>query len=359
MPTVSKLPSGRWRVQIRRQGRSLSKTFRLKADADRWALRQETRIENGESPPSSGGVHHTLGDLIDLHLTDMAEVGKASQRSKDMTLQRLKKDIGSWRIARMTREDILEFGRRRAKEGAGPATLAIDLSFINTVFGHAAAVYGYAVPTEQLRLGRSALYRLGLVGRSEERDRRPTEDELNRILAYFRLLPRLTLPMGRIVRFAVGTAMRQSEITRVLVDDFDKNAPSLLIRQRKHPREKSTNDQIIPLVADAGFDTVALIEKQLEFVSPRGCIFPYNSRSVGTAFRRACMELHIEDLTFHDLRHEGISRLFEADWDIPQVAAVSGHRDWKMLQRYTHLRPSFIASRAGRLRTANTLPPRS
>lgn len=45
-----------------------------------------------------------------------------------------------------------------------------------------------------------------------------------------------------------------------------------------------------------------------------------------------------------DPRHESISRLFEADWDIPQVAAVSGHRDWKMLQRYTHLRPGYIAS---------------
>lgn len=358
MPSVSKLPSGRWRVQIRRRGRSTSKTFRLKSDAERWALRQETRIEYGETPTTSSIPHHTLGDLIDLHLNDMAEVGKASQRSKDMTLQRLKRDIGSWRVSGITREDVLEFGRTRAKQGAGPATLAIDLSFINTVFGHAAAVYGYSVPTEQLRLGRGALYRLGLVGRSEERDRRPTEDELKRILAYFKMLPRLTLPIGRVVRFAIATAMRQSEITRVLVEDFDEKQPALLIRQRKHPREKATNDQAIPLVADTGFDAVALIREQIDYVSPRGCLFPYNPRSVGTAFRRACCELQIEDLTFHDLRHEGISRLFEADWDIPQVATVSGHRDWKMLQRYTHLRPSFIASRAGRLRAANALSTR-
>jgi integrase len=64
-----------------------------------------------------------------------------------------------------------------------------------------------------------------------------------------------------------------------------------------------------------------------------GRIFPYNGRSVGTAFRRQCRELKIEDLHFHDLRHEGTSRLFEAGFSIEQVALVTGHKDWKMLRR--------------------------
>jgi integrase len=46
----------------------------------------------------------------------------------------------------------------------------------------------------------------------------------------------------------------------------------------------------------------------------------------------------IEDLHFHDLRHEGVSRLFEMGRTIPQVASVSGHRSWQSLQRYSHLR---------------------
>jgi integrase len=351
MPTISKLPSGRWRAQIRHRGQSRSKTFRLKTEAETWSNRQERLYGKDDTaadlPPEAT---QTLADLIDLHINDMIEVGKPPQRSKDTTLQRLKRELGAVRLPHLTRERFVTYGRGRAKDGAGPCTLAIDFSFISTVFSHAAAVYGVSVPTEQLRLGRGALYRLGLIGKSEERDRRPTEDELERILAYFKYLPRQVLPMGRIIRFAIATAMRQSEITRILVDDFDEVVPSQLIRQRKHPRQKATNDQEIPLVADTGFDAVALIKEQLEFVSPLGSIFPYNSKSIGHAFRRACKELDIDDLTFHDLRHEGISRLFEADWDIAQVATVSGHRDWKMLQRYTHLRPSFIISRAGRVR---------
>lgn len=351
MPSYTKLPSGRWRIQIRRNRKSVSRTFRLRAEAERWAIEQDARLYRGEVASSrDADGKGRLADLIDLHLTDMAAVGKPAQRSKEATLLRLKTEVGSIKLAHLTRERIIEFGRERARQGAGPATLAVDLSFISTVLQHGAAVYGYQVPSEQLRLGRAALLRLGLVGKAVERDRRPTEDELSRILLYFKMLGRWVIPMERVIKFAVASAMRQEEITRILVEDFDQAGPTVLIRQRKHPREKATNNQKVPLVADTGFDAVALINDQMQGVSPLGRIFPYNSRSIGAAFRRACIQLQISDLHFHDLRHEGISRLFEADWDIPQVAAVSGHKDWKMLQRYTHLRPSYIASRAGRLR---------
>lgn len=354
MARIIKLPSGNWHVQIRHNGKSVSKTFRLRSHAHRWATEQHDRINHGASPsPRSDAARDTIADLIKIHMDDMAEVGKPAKRSKEATLLRLKedRDVGHLRPSQLTRERVIDFGRRRAKEGAGPATLAIDLSFIGTVLEHAAAVHGYTVPTEPLRLGRLALLRLGLVGKSTERERRPTEDELKRLLAYFRFRPRQVIPMNRIIQFAVANLMRQDEITRILCDDFDPSAPSVLIRQRKHPREKASNDQVVPLITDAGYDAVALIKEQMEQVSPLGAIFPYCPRSIGHAFHRACLELQIEDLHFHDLRHEGISRLFEADWDIPQVAAVSGHRDWKMLQRYTHLRPSYITNLAKRRAT--------
>ncbi len=66
-------------------------------------------------------------------------------------------------------------------------------------------------------------------------------------------------------------------------------------------------------------------------------IFPYNARSVPDSFTRACPMLGIEYLHFHDLRHEGVSRLFEMDWDIPRASSVSGYRDWSSLRRYMHL----------------------
>ena len=78
------------------------------------------------------------------------------------------------------------------------------------------------------------------------------------------------------------------------------------------------------------------IIKSMPRVEPQ--IFPYSTSAISAAFIRACRFLEIEDLRFHDLRHEGISRLFELGKTIPQAAAVSGHRSWTSLKRYTHIR---------------------
>ena len=84
-------------------------------------------------------------------------------------------------------------------------------------------------------------------------------------------------------------------------------------------------------------EAVEIIES-MPRVAPE--IFPYSTDAISAGFTRACQQLEINDLRFHDLRHEGVSRLFELGKTIPQVAAVSGHRSWSSLQRYTHLRQS-------------------
>jgi hypothetical protein len=77
----------------------------------------------------------------------------------------LKAELGSVKLPSLNRERLIEFGRKRAKQGAGPATLAIDLSFIRTIITHAAAVHG-EVSAEEARLARVALsHRRAVIGR--------------------------------------------------------------------------------------------------------------------------------------------------------------------------------------------------
>ncbi len=59
-------------------------------------------------------------------------------------------------------------------------------------------------------------------------------------------------------------------------------------------------------------------------------------------FTRAVNDCDIDDLHFHDLRHDGASRLFEAGYEVQQVALVTGHRDWNMLRRYTQIKPESL-----------------
>ena len=163
--------------------------------------------------------------MIDLHLADLLELRRGIGRSKEHTLFRLREDIGKTKIDHITREFLVDFAKRRAKSGAGPFTIGIDISFLGTVMEHAAAVHGIKVPTDQLRLGRIALHRLGLVAKSAERDRRPTDEELAQIIKTAADNPRQIIPLSRIIQFAVATALRQDEISRILWENLIRREP--------------------------------------------------------------------------------------------------------------------------------------
>ena len=344
MATIKKRDSGRWQAQVRRKGHALSETFALRADAEAWARRIEGEIDNGKTPTAKNvaGVK-TFAALIDLHIADMKEVGKQIGRSKLFSLDLLRDRLGEVRLDRLDRARIIEFGRARAAEGAGPVTLGIDVGYISTMLAHGAAIHGLPVSTEQASLARIALGRLGLIGKGKERDRRPTEEEISALINYFADGKKSAIPMGRFICFAIATAMRLDELCRVEWKDLTPRVRTLLIRDRKDPKQKMGNDQTIPLLSATGYDAWALLQEQRQSTDGnKARIFPYNSRSAGTAFHRACVALKIEDLHFHDLRHEATSRLFEAGFEIQQVALVTGHKDWKMLRRYTHLKPHHL-----------------
>ncbi len=343
MASIYKTKDGSWRVQVRRKGKYVSRVFKLKTHASAWAIEIERLIDLGGDPSAFKlRGSHTIADLIGLHISDLLEVGKPLRRSKCAVLEALTRDLGTVRFSDLDRPTLIEYGKKRAKQGAGPVTLSMDLSYLNTVFIHAAAIHGIAVNTDSIQLARVALTRLGLVGRSNERDRRPTIDEINDLLNYFNNKTNMIIPMGRIIRFAIATAMRQAEICKILWKDVDFQKRIVVVRDRKDPRRKDGNHQKVPLLNLTGFDAWQHLLEQKILTGGNGRVFPYYHRSVGAAFRRACKGLGIEDLRFHDLRHEATSRLFEAGLSIPQVALVTGHKDWKMLRRYTNLKPEDL-----------------
>jgi integrase len=80
-----------------------------------------------------------------------------------------------------------------------------------------------------------------------------------------------------------------------------------------------------------------------------GFIFKVKAGSVSQAFKRSCAKLKIEDLRFHDLRHEATTRLFELGLNVIEVGSITGHRDLKMLNRYTHLKASKLGNKLRQL----------
>ena len=139
------------------------------------------------------------------------------------------------------------------------------------------------------------------------------------------------VPMQKVIAFAVFSTRRLEEITRLRQSDLDEAGSRILVRDMKNPGEKLGNDVWCDLPVEA-------LHVAQSMPLDRDEIFPYTTDAIGMGFTRACQLLGILDLHFHDLRHDGVSRLFEIGRNVPQVAAVSGHRSWSSLKRYTHLR---------------------
>lgn len=336
MPTFSQLPSGRWRVQVRRGGAYKAATFDRKREAEDWARITETQAKMvavmGYAPPPSAA---TVSDLIDRYLELHA---KSPGKTKAATLAMLKVDaIGSVRLAALSALSFRDFVDRRAKAGAGGVTIASDLSTISAVLKWGRHARRLDLPVDLPIDARRDLPYRGLRTRSVERAREPTDAELARLYAHWEGNTRQRIDMPTICRFALATAMRLGEICRIQIEDVNVIARTVVIRDRKDPNQKQGNDQTVPLLPDAW----AIVEPLLKHGSS-GSIFQVRAESVSTAFTRACQSLGIEDLHFHDLRHRATADLFCMGLDIPRVALLTGHKTWAQLKRYTDIKPADV-----------------
>ena len=323
-------------VLIKRDGRIAyreTRTFERKAAASAWIDKTEEALLNPRALDEVRQDDPPLRSVIERY---MAESKKAMGRTKKQVLNTLKDEheIADMLCSAISSADITslatDLGRTRQ-----PATVANYLSHLGAVFAIARAAWRYPLDPAVMKDGHLVAKKLGLTGKGKERDRRPTLAELNIILTHYQAREREVemLPMTKIVPFAIFSTRRQEEIVSIRWSDLDEEHSRVLIRDMKNPTEKAGNNVWVDIPPEA---------MQIIRVMPRidDRIFPYTTDAVSASFTRACQFLGIEDLHFHDLRHDGISRLFELGNNIPHVATVSGHRSWQSLKRYTHIRQS-------------------
>jgi integrase len=331
-----------WRAQIRRKGhKSMSETFPTKAQAAAWARGIEAEMDARRFKDVRGLANLTLKALITRY---REEIGAEHPFGKNKTavLNMWEREHGDTAVADITDEYLTRFVRDRRKGGAGGVTIGIDLTYLAGIFKIAKELWKLPVSLDPIASARSNMAHLKISTRSEERQRRPTEKEIADLCDY--LDQHSTLPMRDLIHFAIESAMRIEEITMLRWVDLNEADRTIMIRDRKHPRQKKGNDQEVPLLGK----TFEIVQRQPkpEEVTPECRIFPVKADTVSTIFPRAKKALKIVDLHFHDLRHEGVSRLFEQGYQIQEVALVSGHRDWKMLARYTQIKAKDLHRKA-------------
>lgn len=333
---------GKWRAMIRRVGaKSISKTFDTKAEAAAWARQIEAAMDAGtHRPPQVITLAEVIQAYRDLRAQAGREIGDTS--NEHYQLRMLSSLLGDNRVEDMEVSHLVEFATARKADGAGPYTINTDISKLGTVLRHTAAVLKLHVP-DVVGASRPVLHHLGLIGGGGKRERRPTEDEIDRIKDYAREQAHrspLFAALPDMIDVAVQTALRRGELLRIRWEDLDAARRLVLVRDRKDPRKKVGNDQWVPLVGDA----LEVIERQPRGKKPE--IFPFGEYTLSKYFKEACDTLSIPDLHWHDLRHEAASRLIEAGWSPHEVRVVTGHATTVHLDRYVNLDPAEIAQKA-------------
>jgi integrase len=321
-------------IVIKQHGRvhREAQSFDRKQAANAWVVRREEELRK------PGGLERAskdpkLADVIDKYLSESEkEIG----RTKVSVLRTIKNyDLAEMRCSQISSADIVSFAKALP---ISPQSVQNYLSHLSAIYRIGRPAWGFPLDRQVMKDAFVAAKDLGLTSKSRTRDRRPTLAELDRLMEHFgtvKVRRPGSLPMQRIISFAIFSTRRQEEITRLQWKHYESasgdHPPRILIRDMKHPGDKAGNDVRCELTPEAAAIINAMPQRDER-------IFPYEGKAISGAFTRACEILDVEDLHFHDLRHEGISRLFEMGRTIPQVASVSGHRSWHSLQRYTHLR---------------------
>ena len=327
-------------IRVKREGAQVyqeSQTFARKQAAQAWVRKREAELDQPGAIDRANRTGATVKEMIERYMVEMAKA-RPLGKTKLATLKTISESyLGLVNDQDLNSQILVEYAIwRMGPEGGGvlPQTAGNDLAHLGAVLSIARPAWGYAVDPHAMSDARKVLRKLGYNMRSRERDRRPTLDELDKLLTHFQGIQAYrptSINMLKMAAFALFSTRRQEEITRIKWADLDEEGQRVLVRNMKNPGQKIGNDVWCHLPPEAWAILQSMPKKADE-------IFPYSAESTSTSWTRACKLLGIDDLHFHDLRHEGVSRLFEMDWDIPRVASVSGHRDWNSMRRYTHLR---------------------
>lgn len=324
MATIEKRGNSQWRAKVRKKGfSSLTKTFSKKALAERWARDVESSMDKGIFIDHREADQTTLSDILDRYEREVLPT-KKSQKPVKFQIKLIKTMIGDYSLSRLNTSIIAKFRDTRAKEVSGE-TIRKDLLLIRRVIHAAIVDWGIQLPNG------NPVAAIRLPTPSKARERRLVTGEEKKLL---KAAKEYGGHIHNLILFAIETSMRRGEIMNMKWSDinFDKN--TLYIDETK-----TDSPRTIPL-SNAAMD---VLKKEVRNID--GFIWNIQPNSITQAFRRICKKAEIEDLRFHDLRHEATSRLFEKGFNIMEVSSITGHKDLKMLKRYTHLKAEDLVNR--------------
>lgn len=352
MATFRKRGARQWQVQVRKKGVVVSKTFESRAEAEAWATDIESEANKGVYVSREEAERTKLSEALERYRDEVSAHKKShAQESKTIDVW-LRDDLAKKSLATLRGTDFAKYRDQCLSEGLAPATVRNRLALVSHLFTIARSEWGMeglANPVQSVRKPRV----------DNARERRLTHLEEQFLFAALddpgpSAGNRRNIWMPSLVRFALETAMRQEELVKLQWKHVDLARATARIEDTKNG-----DDRTVPLSSKAK----AILEGMTRSIGGR--VFPTTTGAIKQSWARAKVRARrkyfeeceksdekpvkgfLEDLWFHDLRHEATSRLVEKGLEILEVASITGHKDLRMLKRYTHLKAENLARKLG------------
>lgn len=309
-----------WQAQVRKKGfPQRTASFDSRAEAREWAHDIEVEMRRGRYRDPGPTHHTTLGEALQRYVDERINRDPKAWREKDRAGRIRRYPLSEYAMANVRGREVAEYIEQREAEGRAPNTIRLDLALIGRMFEIARKEWDWPVGNPVREVSKPKVPR--------GRDRRLEEGEEERLLQACR-------PQFRaVIHWALATAMRREEIAHLRWEHINLKG-----RTAHLPKTKNGDARSVPLSRRARAILRAIPKRE------DGSVFGMSPNAITLSMRRATAAADIEGLTFHDLRHESVSRLFErTNLDALQISRISGHRTMQMLSRYAHLRAGDLA----------------
>ncbi len=340
--------NGSYQVKVRRKGApTMTRTFDLKRDAEIWAREVERDIQRGNLANLAKNATTTLFGVVADRYDDEV-VPKLKGKSAKTYVAAAKKKFGSHFIGSIHSSDISGWREELLESGLSAQSVVHRMNTLSSIFAYAESEMEIILPLgNQARLSkRPSLPRA--------RKRRLRAQELDYLLRGASQAQKRVVGLVEIIVIGIETTMRLGELLTLRWSDLD------LDRRTAHLRETKNGDERTVALSPTAVAALHAIPRReghdRVFAWSRADSFEKawsrcKERAVA-AYAADCRKQHrnpdpnfLDDLRFHDLRHEGTSRLFEAGLGIMDVASMTGHKSLTQLLEYTHIEAEGLARR--------------
>jgi integrase len=323
-----RLHNGKWQARVIRKGHpAQTKSFSKKQDAERWGRAIEADLERGLSAPRATGPAMTLGQLLGRYRLEVVPAFKGATEDA-IRLKAIERDrVCRTTLTALSAAQVAAYrDRRLGSISAG--TVIRELAYLSAAINHARREWGLNLENPV------ALVRKPPTPRGRERLLR--DDERQSLRLALQPTGRRSRWMPPLVELALATGMRRGELLRLRWKDVDLERRVAFLADTKNGESRR-----VPL-STAAIEVLQGLERR-----DGERVFPVTGYAVAAAFKHATARAGLADFRFHDLRHTAITAMSGKLPNVIELAAVTGHKSLKMLQRYYHPRAEELAVKLG------------